>query len=70
MGMQPILPVTLPFKKIKGAACQRYGDSNGVIQCALFLFIFNDQLDVRNEIQRVSKMWEMHFWAFKTFQGP
>ena len=24
MGMQPILPVTVPVKKIKGAPCQRY----------------------------------------------
>ena len=24
MGMQPVLPVTVPVKKIKGAARQRY----------------------------------------------
>ena len=31
MGMQQILPVTLPVKKIKGAARQHYG--NGVVRC-------------------------------------
>ena len=30
MCMQPILPVTVLIKKIKGAARQRYGDSDGV----------------------------------------
>ena len=31
--MQPILPVTLTVKKIKGAAHQSYGDSDGVVRC-------------------------------------
>ena len=31
MCMQPILPVTLPVKKIKGAARQRYVDGDGVV---------------------------------------
>ena len=31
MGMQPILPITVPIKKIKGATRQCYG--NGVIRC-------------------------------------
>ena len=30
MGMQPILLVTVPIKKIKGAACQCHGDGDGV----------------------------------------
>ena len=29
--MQPILPVKLPIKKIKGAARQHYGDDDGVV---------------------------------------
>ena len=33
MGMQPILPVTLPVKKIKGAARQYYGDDDRAIWC-------------------------------------
>ena len=33
MGMQPFLPVTVPFKKIKGATCQRYGVGNGIARC-------------------------------------
>ena len=31
MGVQPILSVTGPVKKIKGAAHQCYGDGDGVI---------------------------------------
>ena len=35
MGMQPILPVTVPFKKIKGEGFRCYGDGNGdgVVRC-------------------------------------
>ena len=32
MGMQPILPITVPVKKIKGAARQYYSDGDGVGQ--------------------------------------
>ena len=31
--MQPILPITVPVKKIKGAAHQCYGDSDEVVRC-------------------------------------
>ena len=31
--MQPILPVTVSVKKIKGAARQCYGDGDGVVLC-------------------------------------
>ena len=31
--MQPILPITVPVKKIKGAACQCDGDGDGVVWC-------------------------------------
>ena len=33
MGMQPILPITVPVKKNKGAAHQYYGDGDEVIWC-------------------------------------
>ena len=35
MDTQPILPVTVSVKKIKGAARQRYGDGDGdgVVRC-------------------------------------
>ena len=33
MGYIPILPVTLPIKKIKGAVSQCYGDRDGVVWC-------------------------------------
>ena len=33
MGMQPIVPVTVSVKKIKGATHQSYGDGDGVVQC-------------------------------------
>ena len=33
MGMQPILPVTVPIKKIKGVTNQCYGDGDGVVRC-------------------------------------
>ena len=33
MGMQPILPVTMPIKKIKVATRQCYGDADGVVRC-------------------------------------
>ena len=33
MGTQPILPVSLPIKKIKGAAHQHYSEGDGVIWC-------------------------------------
>ena len=39
MGMQPILPVTVPVKNIKGAACQRYGDGDAIDWCE---WDFND----------------------------
>ena len=32
MGVQPILPITVPVKKIKGAARQYYSDGDGVVQ--------------------------------------
>ena len=31
IGLQPILPVILPVKKIKGAACQRCVDGDEVV---------------------------------------
>ena len=31
--MQPILPVTVPIKKMQGAARQRYCDGGGVVRC-------------------------------------
>ena len=31
MGMQPILSITFPFKKIIGAAHQCYGDGDGIV---------------------------------------
>ena len=33
MNMQPILAVTVPVKKIKGAARQCYGEGDGIVQC-------------------------------------
>ena len=33
MGMQPILPITVTVKKIKGTARQCYGDDDRVVQC-------------------------------------
>ena len=33
MGMQTILPLTVPIKKIKGAAGQCYSDDDGVGRC-------------------------------------
>ena len=33
VGVQLILPITVPIKKIRGAACQCYVDSNGVVRC-------------------------------------
>ena len=33
MGMQPILPFTVPVKKIKDAARQRYIEGDGVAWC-------------------------------------
>ena len=33
MGMQPILLITLPVKKIKSAVRQHYGDGDAVIWC-------------------------------------
>ena len=33
MGMQPVLPVKVPIKKLKGAAHQCYNDSDGVVRC-------------------------------------
>ena len=33
MGMQPILPVTLPAKKLKDAIRQCYSDGDGVVWC-------------------------------------
>ena len=33
MDMHPILPVTVPVKKIKGTARQCYGDGDGVVRC-------------------------------------
>ena len=32
MGVQPILPITVPVKKIKSTARQCYGDGDGVVQ--------------------------------------
>ena len=43
IGVQPILSVTVSVKKIKGAARQRYGDSNGVVRCEQTLTV-NDTL--------------------------
>ena len=31
MGMQPIMPITVPIKKIKGAT--RLGDGDGLVHC-------------------------------------
>ena len=33
MNVQPILSVRVPMTKIKGAACQRHGYDDGVVQC-------------------------------------
>ena len=33
MGMQAILPTTVPIKKIKGAIHQCYGDRDGIVWC-------------------------------------
>ena len=35
MGMQPIMPITVPIKNVKGAARKRYGDGDGdgVVWC-------------------------------------
>ena len=33
MGMQPVLPITLTIKKIKGTARQCYSDGDGVVRC-------------------------------------
>ena len=33
MGTQPILPITVSVKKIKGAAHQRYGEGDRVVRC-------------------------------------
>ena len=33
MGLQPVLPVTVPIKKIEGAHRQCYGDGDGVVRC-------------------------------------
>ena len=39
MGMQPILSITVPIKKIKGVTGQHYSDGNGVIWCEQILVI-------------------------------
>ena len=41
MGTQPILPVTVSIKKIKGAARQCYGDGDRVVQCEQTLTMLN-----------------------------
>ena len=41
MGMQPILPITVTVKKIKGAARQCYG--GGVVQCEQTLTHLTDE---------------------------
>ena len=33
MGLQPILPITVPIKNIKGATRQHYGDGDGIAWC-------------------------------------
>ena len=33
MGMQPILPVIVLVKKIKGTAHECYGDGDGAVRC-------------------------------------
>ena len=33
MGMQPILPVSVSVKKIKGVARQHYSNGEGVVRC-------------------------------------
>ena len=43
MGMQPILPVTVPVKKIKGATHQCYGGGDGGIRCEQTFNINNRQ---------------------------
>ena len=43
--MQPILPVTVSIKKIKGAAGLCYGDSDGIAWCGLTLrLVHTEQL--------------------------
>ena len=42
MGMQPILSITVSIKKIKGAAHQCYGDSDGVVRCEQTLNALDD----------------------------
>ena len=39
MGMRPILPITVPVKKIKGATRQCYGDGDGVTWCEQALMV-------------------------------
>ena len=52
MGIQLILPVTVPVKKIKGATCQCYGDGDVVTQCEQ---AFSDSISVSSHHQE---------WAF------
>ena len=39
MGVQPILSVTVPVKKIKGATRKCYGDGDGVVRCEQALIV-------------------------------
>ena len=42
MGVEPVLPITVAGKKIKGAAHQYYGGSDRVVRCELTLVIETD----------------------------
>ena len=46
--MQPILAITAPVKKNKGAACQCYGDGDGIAWCAQTL---NEVIGIKSIIQ-------------------
>ena len=48
MGMQTILPITVPMKKIKGAVGQCYSDGDGVVRCeqALRMIVTARQHDI------------------------
>ena len=43
--MQPLLPITVPVKMIKGAACQCDGDSAGVAWCERTLGFYSYFVD-------------------------
>ena len=58
MSLQPILPVTEPINKMKGAVRQCYGDGDGVVRCEQALLSLNADAHVRSYHSR---------WSNKTF---